>query len=331
MPEIIQKGEIEKGSNRVFLNTNDKRAVVALDYKGEKNNWVVTAYINEPKANVSAYPHQNIQTLNTSSTIVEKPLNSNAIIPHSKPFASTKANFTKEQWQNLTTQEKIKAFKDQIAREKAQIAEAQAQEQAKREALYKKKIESIQAQRDSNAGKAINEVDLNLGDSIEYTHLKPTRINLENKDYPAEFVIINKEDLKPNFNTTGTQGRTQKQENVIKDIQNNLKPNKLFFSEGGFDGLPIVLQDGSIAVGNHRAEALKNLSKESLEVYKKSAKEVFNVDLKDNELIVRMLDKDTPKQEILNLRQRSRRIKKATFKYRSPKRRGNAEHCIKDA
>ena len=223
------------------------------------------------------------------------------IIPHSKPFASTKANFTKEQWQNLTTQEKIQAFREQRAREKAQIAEAQAQEQAKRIAAHQEKRNAIQAQKDSNAGKAINEVDLNLGDSIEYTHLKPTRINLENKDYPAEFVIINKEDLKPNFNTTGTQGRTQKQDNVIQDIQENLNPNKLFFSEGGFDGLPIVLQDGSIAVGNHRAQALKNLSKESLEAYKKSAKEVFNVDLKDNELIVRMLDKDTPKQEILNL------------------------------
>lgn len=57
-------------------------------------------------------------------------------------------------------------------------------------------------------------MDLNLGDSIAYTHLKPTRINLENKDYPAEFAIINKEDLKLNFNTTGTQGRTQKQEAI---------------------------------------------------------------------------------------------------------------------
>ena len=94
------------------------------------------------------------------------------------------------------------------------IAEAQAQEQAKKEALYKKGIDLIQAQRDSNAGKAINAVDLNLGDSIAYTHLKPTRINLENKDYPAEFAIINKEDLKLNFNTTGTQGRTQKQEAI---------------------------------------------------------------------------------------------------------------------
>ena len=221
------------------------------------------------------------------------------------PFASTKANFTKEEWENLSTQERIQAYKDQRAREraaiKAQLAEAEARAQAERIAAHQEKRNAIQAQKDSNAGKAINEVDLNLGDSISYTHLKPTRINLENKDYPAEFAIINKNDLKPNFNTTGTQGRTQKQDNVIQDIQENLNPNKLFFSEGGFDGLPIILQDGSIAVGNHRAQALKNLSQESLKAYKEGAKEAFNVDLKDDELIVRMLDKDIPKQEILNL------------------------------
>ncbi|MDY2584288.1 hypothetical protein [Helicobacter sp.] len=223
------------------------------------------------------------------------------IIQQNNPIANTKANFTKEQWQNLTTQEKIQAFKDQRARQKAQKAEAEAQEQAKKEAIYQENLNAIQAQKDSNAGKAINAVDLHLGDSIAYTSLKPTSINLENKSYPAEFAIIHKNDLKPNFNTTGTQGRTQKQENVIQDIQENLNPNKLFFSEGGFDGLPIILQDGSVAVGNHRAQALKNLSQESLEAYKKSAKEVFNVDLKDEERIVRMLDKDIPKQEILNL------------------------------
>ncbi len=54
-------------------------------------------------------------------------------------------------------------------------------------------------------------------------------------------------------------------------------------------------------MGNHRAEALKNLSQESLAAYQKSAKEVFNVDLKENELIVRMLDERIPNNEILNL------------------------------
>ncbi|MCI5632253.1 hypothetical protein, partial [Helicobacter sp.] len=305
-PEVLEKLEdlvtnlpiIKETPNRYQLENENYKIAIRKDFEGQNENWILTAF--EKKESIA----RRRTDLPSSQSEAKKTTLANTqgnIIPHSKPFASTKANFTKEQWQNLTTQEKIKAFRDQRAREKAQIAEAQAQEQTKRIAAHQEKRNAIQAQKDSNIGKAINEVDLNLGDSIEYTHLKPTRINLENKDYPAEFVIINKEDLKPNFNTTGTQGRTQKQDNVIQDIQENLNPNKLFFSEGGFDGLPIVLQDGSIAVGNHRAQALKNLSKESLEAYKKSAKEVFNVDLKDNELIVRMLDKDTPKQEILNL------------------------------
>ena len=225
LPEIIQKGEIEKGSNRVFLNTNDKRAVVALDYKGEKNNWVVTAYINEPKANVSAYPHQNIQTLNTSSPIVEKPLNSNAIIPHSKPFASTKANFTKEQWQNLTTQEKIKAFKDQRAREKAQIAEAS-------DYLKVKHAGRIDAKRNE---KLLNRAKYPLVEAADSTH--PLSTN-SSRYMPTGANALSKDDgiIPQNAKLDkATQGRTQKQEafNAINNIQKEVNES---YSNGSNSG-----------------------------------------------------------------------------------------------
>lgn len=182
-----------------------------------------------------------------------------------------------------------------------QLQQQAQQEQIKRASLLKAKRQSIQQAKDSNVGKSVNEVELLLSDSIPYTPLRQTSINLENKTYNAKYVIIKKQDLKPNFTNTGTQGRLIKQTRVIEDIQNNLNPNKLFFSEGSFDGLPIILKDGSVSVGNHRAQALKNLSKESLQTYKEVAKKAFNVDLRDDEVIVRMLDSNIPKQEVLNL------------------------------
>ncbi len=194
----------------------------------------------------------------------------------------------------------LKEKQEGIAKEQRLQQEAQ-QEQAKRASLLNQKRQSIQQAKESNVGKSVNEVELLLSDSIPYTPLRQTSINLENKTYNAKYVIIKKQDLKPNFSNTGTQGRLIKQTRVIEDIQNNLNPNKLFFSEGGFDGLPVILADGSVSVGNHRAEALKNLSKESLQTYKEVAKKAFNVDLRDDEVIVRMLDFDIPKQEILNL------------------------------
>ncbi|WP_297579186.1 DEAD/DEAH box helicase family protein [uncultured Helicobacter sp.] len=206
-----------------------------------------------------------------------------------------------EQDKNTSLKDTIQILKDKRRQELQRAIQEKMEKHALESQILKEAQQEKQRIKDAQVGKAINEVDLNLQGAIQARALKPTRINLENKSYPAQFVVINKEDLKPNFNTTGTQGRTQKQENVIQDIQENLNPNKLFFSEGGFEGLPIILKDGQVSVGNHRAQALKNLSQESLAAYQKSAKEVFGVDLKENELIVRMLDERIPNNEILNL------------------------------
>lgn len=211
------------------------------------------------------------------------------------------AQALKEQDKNTSLRDTIQILKDRRRQELQRAIQEKMAKEAQESQILKEAQQEKQRIKDAQVGKAINEVDLNLQGAIQARALKPTRINLENKSYSAQFVIINKEDLKPNFETKGTQGRTQKQENVIQDIQENLNPNKLFFSEGGFEGLPIILKDGQVSVGNHRAQALKNLSQESLASYQKSAKEVFGVDLKENELIVRMLDERIPNEEILNL------------------------------
>lgn len=276
--DIIQNGELKIRKNEAIQIAKDNyKVILKSNWKGEptKNKWIVTAYEEEKGLSISSKPLTETDSLAS---------NSSAIIPQPKSL-----------------QEKIQVLK---AKRKQELEKAKQEKRAK-EAQISQKLKEAQLekqrQKDAQVGKAINEMDLSLQGTIQARALKPTKINLENKSYPAKFVIIKKEDLKPNFETKGTQGRTQKQENIIKDIQENLNPNKLFFSEGGFEGLPIILKDGQVSVGNHRAEALKSLSKESQLAYKQSAKEVFGVDLKEDELIVRMLDEGIPNEEILNL------------------------------
>ncbi|MDL0110887.1 PBECR2 nuclease fold domain-containing protein, partial [Campylobacter felis] len=80
LPDIIENGNIDKGAKRVFLDTENERAVIALDYNGIDRKWVLTGYIKDDKAPISAYPHQNKLTDSTSSPIVKSAL-TNEIIP----------------------------------------------------------------------------------------------------------------------------------------------------------------------------------------------------------------------------------------------------------
>ena len=129
-PEVLEKLEdlvtnlpiIKETPNRYQLENENYKIAIRKDFEGQNENWILTAF--EKKESIA----RRRTDLPSSQSEAKKTTLANTqgnIIPHSKPFAS--ANFTKEQWQNLTTQEKIQAFREQRAREKAQIAEAQAQ------------------------------------------------------------------------------------------------------------------------------------------------------------------------------------------------------------
>lgn len=79
LPDIIENGSIDKGAQRVFLDTESERAVIALDYNGSNGKWILTAYIKDDKAPISAYPHQNKLTDSTSSPIVKSALTKDII------------------------------------------------------------------------------------------------------------------------------------------------------------------------------------------------------------------------------------------------------------
>ena len=187
------------------------------------------------------------------------------------------------------------------AQEAEQIAQKEA-ELARLKEMQAKNAE-ILAQKEAAAGQAINEAQsLKIGMPIKAQKISDTKIIINDNTAPfkAEFIIAKKDDIKPNFERTGTQGRSERQDKVIESVQSDFKPHLIFEQMGGFEGLPIILKDGQVIAGNHRAQAIKGLTGENLARYKQAAKEKFGVDLKDDEVIVRLV-KDGDEKELINL------------------------------
>lgn len=219
---------------------------------------------------------------------------SDEIIPNSSSQSQAPQKSLLEQARENT--ERLRA-----AQEAAQIAQKEA-ELARLKEMQAKNAE-ILAQKEAAAGQAINEVQsLEIGTPIKAQKISDTKIIINDNTAPfkAEFIIAKKDDIKPNFERTGTQGRSQRQDKVIESIQSDFKPHLIFEQMGGFEGLPIVLKDGQVIAGNHRTQAIKGLTGEQLARYKQAAKEKFGIDLKDDEVIVRLV-KDGDEKELINL------------------------------
>ena len=60
LPELIEKGEVEKIDKRAFIHFDNKKGVIALDYKGDDSRkWLLTAYKNDEASTTPANPHQS--------------------------------------------------------------------------------------------------------------------------------------------------------------------------------------------------------------------------------------------------------------------------------
>ncbi|GAA7497486.1 hypothetical protein HpBHB21_13270 [Helicobacter pylori] len=132
------------------------------------------------------------------------------------------------------------------------------------------------------------------------------------KIHPLKFVIVNKSDLKPNFKNTGTQTRTAVDSKKVEEIAERFDP-KLIIGRGGFDDLPIILQDGQIIAGNHRTQGMLNFNAESRKKYEQAIKENFNIELKPDELLVRMPKQELNDKEIFKLASKSNENRANSF------------------
>ncbi|GAA7057241.1 DUF3519 domain-containing protein [Helicobacter pylori] len=217
---------------------------------------------------------------------------------------SENLNETTQEPTNLSPLEQANAEKlaklesERLASEQ-EFLKAKEQEIKRKEAL-KKKLEHERG----NAGNIESATKIEVGEDIPtktQEQLPKSRVRLNEREiYDLNYAIVKAKDLKPSFTTGGTQKRTDMNEEQIKSISQNFDPKKIFGS-GGFEDLPIILHDGQVIAGNHRIQGMLNFTPKSRYAYEKAIKEYYHIDLKPDELLVRLPSKRLNNTEINNL------------------------------
>ncbi|MFP5955606.1 DUF3519 domain-containing protein [Helicobacter pylori] len=195
--------------------------------------------------------------------------------------------------------EKLAKLQREQEQSEQEFLKAKEQETKRKEAL-KKKLEHERG----NAGNIESQTKIEVGKDIPtqtQAQIPKSRVRLNEREiYDLDYAIVKAKDLKPSFTTGGTQKRTDMNEEQIKSIAQNFDPKKIFGS-GGFEDLPIILHDGQVIAGNHRIQGMLNFTPKSRYIYEKAIKEYYNIDLKPDELLVRVPHKRLNNTEINNL------------------------------
>ncbi|WP_240445167.1 DUF3519 domain-containing protein [Helicobacter pylori] len=310
IPEVIEKGTLFKDDlGRVSVELNDVKVGLTNQWFGNdlKNHLIVTSYERDGKV---------LRELETRSPL------SNDYKGNSNYSALNlnENNLTKE---SLTSQEPPLSIleKSQLEKQKKLESERLESEQeflkakeqeTKRKAALKKKLEHERG----NAGNIESQTKIEVGEDIPVnaqTQIPKSRVRLNEREiYDLDYAIVKAKDLKPSFTTGGTQKRTRVNEEQIKSISNNFDPKKIFGS-GGFEDLPIILNDGQVIAGNHRIQGMLNFNAESRKKYEQALKDNFNIRLKPNELLVRMPEQELNDKEIFKLASKSNENRASSF------------------
>ncbi|MGL2442918.1 DUF3519 domain-containing protein [Helicobacter pylori] len=195
--------------------------------------------------------------------------------------------------------EKLAKLESERLESEKEFLKAKEQENKRKEAL-KKKLEHERG----NAGNIESQTKIEVGEDIPtqtQAQLPKSRVRLNEREiYDLDYAIVKAKDLKPSFTTGGTQKRTDMNEEQIKSIAENFDPKKIFGS-GGFEDLPIILHDGQVIAGNHRIQGMLNFTPKSRFAYERAIKEYYHIDLKPDELLVRVPHNRLNNTEINNL------------------------------
>ncbi|MGN8406794.1 DUF3519 domain-containing protein [Helicobacter pylori] len=195
--------------------------------------------------------------------------------------------------------EKLAKLESERLESEQEFLKAKEQETKRKEAL-KKKLEHERG----NAGNIESQTKIEVGEDIPtktQAQIPKSRVRLNEREiYDLDYAIVKAKDLKPSFTTGGTQKRTDMNEEQIKSIAENFDPKKIFGS-GGFEDLPIILHDGQVIAGNHRIQGMLNFTPKSRFAYERAIKEYYHIELKPDELLVRIPNKRLNNTEINNL------------------------------
>ncbi|OOQ26136.1 hypothetical protein B0X62_08080, partial [Helicobacter pylori] len=298
IPEVIENGALFKddlGRVRVELNNIRVGLKNTWDNNNLNNHFVVTSYERDEKV---------LRELET------KPPLSNDYKDNSN-YSALNLNQNNSTKEGLTSQEAPLSIleKSQLEKQKKLESERLAKAEKERAQKIKNKEEAelrdkIRAQKNATLGKSELDREIAKGESIPYKepeNVPKTSVSLNDDEiHLLKFVIVNKSDLKPNFKNTGTQTRTAVDSKKIEEIAKRFN-SKLIIGRGGFEDLPIILHDGQVIAGNHRIQGMLNFTPKSRYIYHKAIQEYYNIDLKPDELLVRVPHNRLNNTEINNL------------------------------
>ncbi|WP_041200968.1 DUF3519 domain-containing protein [Helicobacter pylori] len=292
IPEIIEKGVKVDNNGRIAIEYQHMRVGLNDKWDNQKleNKWVISSY--EIYNSESGLPFRPIAQLQEVGLEPSKLTGSNP---------TTNAIKTQEPLSPLeqANAEKLAKLESEALESEQEFLKAKEQELKRKEAL-KKKLEHERG----NAGNIESQTKIEVGEDIPteiQEQLPKSRVRLNEREiYDLDYAIVKAKDLKPSFTTGGTQKRTDMNEEQIKSIAENFDPKKIFGS-GGFEDLPIILHDGQVIAGNHRIAGMLNFTPKSRFAYEKAIKEYYNIDLKPDELLVRVPNNRLNNTEINNL------------------------------
>nr|WRE12689.1 DUF3519 domain-containing protein [Helicobacter pylori] len=313
MSEVIKNGSVLLESFERLKN--GFRYGYEWDNNGVKLRLVVDD-LNDGNKIFDFYSDRNFKDArpqpSTSKDNGTQPITLNEPNPTQKPLnsqedllkTSENLNETTQNAKNLSPLEQAKAEKlakleSEKLESEQEFLKAKEQELKRKEAL-KKKLEHERG----NAGNIESQTKIEVGEDIPteiQAQIPKSRVRLNEREiYDLDYAIVKAKDLKPSFTTGGTQKRTDMNEEQIKSIAENFDPKKIFGS-GGFEDLPIILHDGQVIAGNHRVQGMLNFTPKSRYIYEKAIKEYYNIDLKPDELLVRVPHNRLNNTEINNL------------------------------
>ncbi|MUU40175.1 DUF3519 domain-containing protein, partial [Helicobacter pylori] len=298
IPEVIENGALFKDDlGRVSVELNNIRVGLknTWDNNNLNNHFVVTSYERDEKV---------LRELET------KPPLSNDYKDNSN-YSALNLNENNSTKESLKNQEPSLSIleKSQLEKQKKLESErlAKAEKERAQEIKYKEEAElrdKIRAQKNATLGRSELDREIAKSENIPYKELEnvpKTSVSLNDDEiHLLKFVIVNKSDLKPNFKNTGTQTRTAVDSKKVEEIAKRFDP-KLIIGRGGFEDLPIILHDGQVIAGNHRVQGMLNFTPKSRYIYHKAIKEYYNIDLKPDELLVRVPHNRLNNNEINNL------------------------------
>ena len=181
LPELIENANLRMGENRAFLETADKTALIALDYKEQEKKWITTASDNYQSPPLQ--PNRTESGLNTS------------------PSSASEAS---GDLKNSTTKAQKSVFQklnpNQLQAQKLEAQAKEARERQNARAIADKRAQILRDKEQAEGKSVLEATMLTKQDDIPYTPLKETSIALDNtQPFNAHYAIININDIKPNL------------------------------------------------------------------------------------------------------------------------------------